>query len=410
MIRGLNILRRIAAGARELTARRLSFFRALAPMLFFCGGFDQLGDAAPFVPILDVEVAVLVDRAAVGGGEDAVLPVLRWDAEIRALGFNGVVAEDGEDFVVLIEENGAAGEFGDEDEISMDGGRTWAAEACDRNGDGVAIEVEELDAEVFAVADDEKRALGIAGVHRQSMAGDELARFRATGPELAEEFSVRRVFVDEVRAVAVGHKEGAVRRGIDGGGIRPTEILGAGFIVKLENNVAIEVEFADALAPGGVEVFLTALFAHGEAVEAAGGFAPASDKGAVRLINNDAVRAIGGDIDFPGFIDCHATVGGADVFLPGDAAPVEDGLVNPVTLASEGAVFRGRGGSCGGWFAVPFRVGVGGMENGEAEREAGEQGGFGHFCFFGAGEAVGAGAGAGGGTSTPQMAAFERCR
>ena len=352
----------------------------------------------------------MVDRAAVGGGEDAVLPVLRWDAEIRALGFDGVVAEDGEDFVVLIEENGAAGEFGHEDEISMDGGGAGAAEAGDRNGDGFAIEVEELDAEVFAVADDEERALGIAGVHRQAMAGDELAGFLATGPELAEEFSVRRVFVDEVRAVAVGHKEGAVRRGIDSGGIRPPEILGAGLVVQLENNVSIEVQFAHALAGGGVEVFLTALFTHGEAVEAAGGFAPASDKGAVRLVNNDAVRAIGGDIDFSGFIDCHATVGGADMVLTGNVPPVEDGLVNPVALACEGAVFRGWCGNCGGWFVVSFRVGVGGMGNGEAEREAGEQGGFGHFCFFGAGEAVGAGAGAGGGTSTPQMAAFERCR
>lgn len=56
--------------------------------------FDEFGDATPLVPVLDVEVAFVVDSAAVGGGEDAFFPVLRWDAEISALGFNRVVAED----------------------------------------------------------------------------------------------------------------------------------------------------------------------------------------------------------------------------------------------------------------------------------------------------------------------------
>jgi hypothetical protein len=64
---------------------------------------------------LDVEVSVVVDRAAVGGGEDAFLPVFRRNTEIRALFDNRVVAEFAENFKILVEQDSAAGEFSDED-------------------------------------------------------------------------------------------------------------------------------------------------------------------------------------------------------------------------------------------------------------------------------------------------------
>ena len=69
------------------------------------------------VPILDIEVAVVIDRAAVGGGEDAFLPVLGRHLKIGALGYDGIVTKFAEDFVIFVEKQGASGEFRDEDEI-----------------------------------------------------------------------------------------------------------------------------------------------------------------------------------------------------------------------------------------------------------------------------------------------------
>ena len=77
---------------------------------------------------MDVEVTFVVDGAAVGGGEDAFFPILRCDAEVRSLGFDGIVAEDAQDFVVFIEKHGAAGEFSYEDEVATEVTRQQVAE------------------------------------------------------------------------------------------------------------------------------------------------------------------------------------------------------------------------------------------------------------------------------------------
>ena len=156
--------------------------------------------------------------------------------------------------------------------------------------------------------------------------------------------AVLRVFVDQVRAVAVGDKNRAVGRDIDSGGIGPRAVGGTGFVVELEDDFSVEVEFANAFAAGGVEEFLSVLLVDGEAVEAARGLTPTFDKGAIGLIDDDAVRAVGGDIDFAGLVHRHAAVGGADVHLARDVAPVEDGFVNPVALPGEPAVLESRGG------------------------------------------------------------------
>ena len=69
------------------------------------------------------------------------------------------------------------------------------------------------------------------------------------------------------------------------------------------------------------------------------------------------------------FINRHATMSRADVFLAGDAAPVENGLVNPIPLACERAIFQGRRGS-GGGLLMALRMSGGEMGNGEAKNKA----------------------------------------
>ena len=113
------------------------------------------------------------------------------------------------------------------------------------------------------------------------------------------------------------------------------------------------------------------------------------------------------------FINRHATMGRTDVFLAGDAAPVENGLVNPIPLACERAIFQGRRGR-GGGLLIALRMSGGEMGNGEAKNKASKESvfrnhGFLGFCL-GLGSGVDEGAGVGGESSTPQIAALARCR
>ena len=45
----------------------------------------QLRDAAPFIPVLDVDVSFVVEAATVRGGKHTVLPLLRWHPEFSTL-------------------------------------------------------------------------------------------------------------------------------------------------------------------------------------------------------------------------------------------------------------------------------------------------------------------------------------
>lgn len=49
------------------------------------------------------------------------------------------------------------------------------------------------------------------------------------------------------------------------------------------------------------------------------------------------------------FINRHATMGRADMFLAGDAAPVENGLVNPIPLPCESPIFEEGVGAAAGF-------------------------------------------------------------
>ena len=159
-----------------------------------------------------------------GGSKDAFLPVFRGNTEIRALFDNRVVAEFAENFKILVEQDGAAGEFGDEEFVATDGGGAGAAESGDRDGDDMAVGVEDLEAQILAVAHDEEGFFGIAGIDSEAVAGAELAGLVSGRAEFSEELAVLRVFVDQVRAVAVGDKNRAVGRDIDSGGIGPRAV------------------------------------------------------------------------------------------------------------------------------------------------------------------------------------------
>src|SRR5687768_3796168 len=74
----------------------------------------ELDDPAVGDPLGDVDVAGAVPGGAVGGDEDAGLALLGRDSVLAALLRVGVVAEDGNDLVVLVEDAHAPVEAGEE--------------------------------------------------------------------------------------------------------------------------------------------------------------------------------------------------------------------------------------------------------------------------------------------------------
>lgn len=126
-----------------------------------------------------------------------------------------------------------------------------------------------MNSKVLAVAHDKKGTGGIPVVNRQTMAGAELPGLGAGSSKFSEKFSILGIFIDQVRSVAVRHIDRSIRCDIGGGGFQPRAIFGALFIFDGENDIAIKVDFADAVASGGVEILLSGFFAHHKTVEAA---------------------------------------------------------------------------------------------------------------------------------------------
>src|SRR5262245_16988784 len=63
----------------------------------------KLHDAARNVPILDIEVAIFVPVGTMRAAKNTFKPLVLRDVEIEALRRIGIVAEDGDDRVVLVE-------------------------------------------------------------------------------------------------------------------------------------------------------------------------------------------------------------------------------------------------------------------------------------------------------------------
>src|SRR5437763_2273433 len=92
------------------TARRsFDLYILLRPRLLQNPG--ELADPSGFVPVFDVEIRIFVERHAVRGVEDARLPVRHRDVEVGPLLLISIVADDGDDSVVLVEDRDARFQF-----------------------------------------------------------------------------------------------------------------------------------------------------------------------------------------------------------------------------------------------------------------------------------------------------------
>src|SRR5689334_4065873 len=116
----------------------------------------ELVHAAKGGPLGDDQVAVFVDRAAVGGVRYAFSPFFRLEAVIGALLLVRIVTYLGHDGARFIEDSDAALELWDECKIAADvDGRGHAQIRLDHLHE-IPVEVPVLDAVIVAIADKEE--------------------------------------------------------------------------------------------------------------------------------------------------------------------------------------------------------------------------------------------------------------
>src|SRR5690606_29081730 len=84
--------------------------------------------ASGLVPVHHVDVAGRIEGDAVRRSEDAFLPVVGGDAEIRPLLLLGIVAEISHLLVVLVEDRDARLELGDDDAVAVEADGAGTAE------------------------------------------------------------------------------------------------------------------------------------------------------------------------------------------------------------------------------------------------------------------------------------------
>ena len=288
-----------------------------------------------------------------GGVEDAVFPVLGGDVVIGAFFFVGVVAEGGYEFIFAVEDGDAACEFSDGDVVAVEGDGAGAAEIFGDDGDEIAVEIEVLEAFIFAIADEEE-GLFAAGVEGDAVAGLELAWLIAFATEAFDVLLIFIELVDPVLAVAVGDVDIAARCDGDSGGV----VLACVFVLAGFHGDAygpdlgaVEFKFDDAgvVVECAVDELFAIFFAQADSVDADEFFsAYGFDHFAVGAVDEEGVIAgVHAEIDLALFIDDDAAVGGAEVLSArGHLAPVGNTLIGVCAFACEDKL---RDGAAIGW-------------------------------------------------------------
>src|SRR5579862_1626194 len=134
------------------------------------GGVKKQGRAVPlflhppefvhpagFVPVFDIQIALRIPAGPVGGGELSVLPVFRRDVEVAALLRVRVLAEMGNQLVVLVQDRNAPLQIGDDEVAAEHIDRARVAHAFGGLADELAVQTEDLDPVIRAVRDDQER-------------------------------------------------------------------------------------------------------------------------------------------------------------------------------------------------------------------------------------------------------------
>lgn len=262
------------------------------------------------------------------------------------------VAEVGDEFVVGVEEGHARFKVGDEKDAVAFGEMAGGAEFVIDESAMTAFEVEDLEAAVAAIRDDEL-GRGAAGVHDEAVGAIELARFGAGAAESAEVFAVGVEAMDEAGAVAVGDEDDAIAAGGDVGG----DEFGADAVVDIAENGGVDApEFfavgaslhdEAAVSVAEVEEFLVAFERLMEAMGAAFEFAaPAFNERAFVIEHHDGVLAAAVFAD--GLFDddaaegvFHDAVGVSEHAAVRNGGPVVDDFVLMFAAADDGPAGTG---------------------------------------------------------------------
>ena len=268
-------------------------------------------------PLGDDDVAVLIDGAAVGRVDDAGFPFGLGKAVVGAVFFVNLVAELSGDVAGFVQEGDAALEFGKERVIATDVDGRGHAEVFLDDADEVAFEVPMFDAIVVAIANEEILVARIVG---DAVAGFEFPFGFARAAEGFHEFTVFVELEDVVGPVTIGDEDGAICGDGDGAGVETVGVFKkAGFlwVVESPDVFAGEGELDDFVGgrPSGVNEFRAVFVADFESVNVAG--ADSALKLASGVVDENAARRIGGDVNVAGFVDGGATVAGADGLAAG---------------------------------------------------------------------------------------------
>ena len=226
--------------------------------------------------------------------------------------FVRLIAELGGDIAGFVEERDAALEFGEERVVAanVDGGRH--TEVFLEHANEVAVEVPVFDAVVVAIADEEILVARIVG---DAVAGFEFSVFFAWAAEGFYEFAVFIELEDVIGAVAIGDEYRAVGRDGDGAGIKAFVVFKEVrffWVVERPDVFASEGEFDDFVlgGAGGVNEFGAVFVPDFKGVDVAG--ADRTEEFAGGIVNENAARGVGGDVDISCLVDDSSAVAGAD--------------------------------------------------------------------------------------------------
>src|SRR6185503_14127475 len=176
----------------------------------------HLVDAARPVPVLDVEVALRVPGRAVRADELAVLPLLGRDRVLPLELGVGVLAQVGDELVVLAEDRDAALQVGDDDIVAQDVQGAGHPHPLARFRDELPVQREPLDPAVAAVRHRHQRILA-ARVEAHPVRRAEFAALALRAVPRPDVVALRAPLVNP--ALAVADVDVAVGADRDAGGL-----------------------------------------------------------------------------------------------------------------------------------------------------------------------------------------------
>ena len=121
------------------------------------------------VPVGHKNICVTINVATVRGAENGRWHAVRTDLIVSPLALLGVVADESDRHIVLVNNRDPPLQLRDNRIVPMEADLAWTPQMLRHVADKLAVIVEMAEPEVFPIAYEKKRLL-IAGINRQSVA------------------------------------------------------------------------------------------------------------------------------------------------------------------------------------------------------------------------------------------------